>query len=202
MAQSTGTNIDKTGIVNDFESVVRSVAAAGIQIQAGGQPERATLNEGRAGHGGGNWADSHTVTGGHPDSQFSTGVPAGPVESNLTDPITGAQLGGVIRDFAYNLTRIRKTMFKITSGNGAAYEYVDGPFITNLSDSFRTQYTELNQAATDYQIATQYIVKASTLNNYLIRIKDIYNQARNSTAAVNNCHSNCHSNCHGSRNRR
>lgn len=202
MSFNTEEIIDKQKIIDEFETVVRSVAAAGIDYEAGGQPFREPLNYAEGGHGGGNWANSHTITGGHPDSSFATGVPAGPSLGSFDKAITASNIASVIRDHAYNLTRIRKATLKITSGNGAIYEKVDGPYIFNLSNAYRSKYSELTSAASTFEIESKERINATNLNNYMVRIKDVYNQVRSENTTLSACHSNCHSNCHGSRNRR
>ena len=179
---SSGTNVTKTSIVNDFNSAITNVANAGVAYTLASNP---FTSHGATSYANANLSNAYATT-------MVTGV--------ITDSdVVATSLNSVLRNYAYNATRIRNTFFRYNNKGS----YVDwGTGITLLNDSYRTDPGGAIFGANPNQADANTSIDAAELIAFMTNLQSAYNTARSTLVTLTACHTSCHSSCHGSRGRR
>lgn len=167
---TTGQLITKSTVIADFQSYVVNTANSGIVWNASSHP---SVN-------GGAWSNDPAVA---------------PADGDLPTMIAATALRGVMRDFAYQASRIRK----VRAYNSGCWD--SGTQVSNLTNAYVTNYSGFDNAGAS-TIFSGNLIKAADWNQYMADLQAQYNVARNSTTTFATCHCSCHSSCHGSRGRR
>jgi hypothetical protein len=151
-------------------------------------------------------AFNNNIAWGSNNQPFQTDITGGDTNGNATQNyaneigdtnITASTIVSNFRSYAYHLSRIRNVRllkwYQIQGDVRNRLDY-DQTNISNLNTNYATDTAVISGMATDG------IISASGLDDFVGRLANLVNNNRNDTVTIEEfyCHSNCHGSCHGS----
>lgn len=209
---TAGTVVTKQTIIDDFVSAVMAPEQNRARWHSGNKP---TYDYAIGQYNSTPYVGPYPIIGYHPSPSWidnsigggsvdvtaapSVGM-ANPTAANFTEAITASNIVSVLRDYAYQTTRVRLVRA------GIYYQYSGGVLGTfaeqvgyaHLNDT----YLRTNPLSVSGPAAND-IITASTLNTFYTSLRIAANtDTYGDIIDLRICHTSCHSSCHGSRGRR